>query len=157
MAFKARRDGKKSIIALVPTFHDYTPLHSTDLAHIKAQRSHCVGLSSPDGKIPPACCKPPSHPHLLTQGHSEGVWSVAWSPDGKIPPACCKPPSHPHLLTQGHSDGVWSVTWSPDGKKLATCSADGTAKIWDSNRLQAEVCTAQHTLKVWERRGEVWR
>jgi WD40 repeat protein/serine/threonine protein kinase len=31
----------------------------------------------------------------------------------------------------GHRAGVWAVAWSPDGKRLATGSADGTAKVWD--------------------------
>jgi WD40 repeat protein len=37
------------------------------------------------------------------------------------------------LLTfKGHSSLVLSVSWSPDGARLATGSADGTAKTWDA-------------------------
>jgi tRNA A-37 threonylcarbamoyl transferase component Bud32 len=35
-----------------------------------------------------------------------------------------------HTLV-GHRAGVWAVSWSPDRKRLATGSADGTAKVWD--------------------------
>jgi WD40 repeat protein/tRNA A-37 threonylcarbamoyl transferase component Bud32 len=31
----------------------------------------------------------------------------------------------------GHGAGVWMAVFSPDGKRLATCSIDGTAKVWD--------------------------
>jgi WD40 repeat protein len=33
---------------------------------------------------------------------------------------------------KGHTDKIHSMSWSPDGKRLATASADGTAKIWDA-------------------------
>ena len=32
----------------------------------------------------------------------------------------------------GHRSEVLSVSWSPDGARLATGSADGTAKVWDA-------------------------
>jgi len=36
------------------------------------------------------------------------------------------------LTLRGHTDVVWSAVFSPDGKRVATASADGTAKIWDA-------------------------
>jgi WD40 repeat protein/DNA-binding SARP family transcriptional activator len=36
----------------------------------------------------------------------------------------------------GHTGDVWSVDFSPDGKRLATASADETAKVWDANTGQ---------------------
>src|SRR5579862_2248192 len=35
-----------------------------------------------------------------------------------------------HVLL-GHEDRVRSVAWSPDGTKIATASADRTARIWE--------------------------
>src|SRR5579883_353175 len=32
----------------------------------------------------------------------------------------------------GHKGVVWMATYSPDGQRLATCSMDGTVKIWDT-------------------------
>ncbi len=36
------------------------------------------------------------------------------------------------LTLRGHSGDVNSVACSPDGKRLATASADQTAKVWDA-------------------------
>ena len=73
------------------------------------------------------------------KGHSESVWSVAYSPDGtkiisgsedktiKIwdanTGACLK-------TLEGHKYGVSSVAYSPDGTKIISGSWDNTIKIW---------------------------
>ena len=36
------------------------------------------------------------------------------------------------LTLRGHTDEVWGAVFSPDGTRIATASADGTAKIWDA-------------------------
>jgi WD40 repeat protein/serine/threonine protein kinase len=33
---------------------------------------------------------------------------------------------------KGHNGGLWMAAFSPDGKRVATCSIDGTAKVWDA-------------------------
>jgi transducin (beta)-like 1 len=35
-----------------------------------------------------------------------------------------------YRVLEGHLDEVNSINWSPDGTLLASCSDDGTAKIW---------------------------
>ena len=74
-------------------------------------------------------------------GHTEEVYSVAFSPDGKTlasgdadstvrlwDVAAHQPIAAP--LT-GHTDAVDSVAFSPDGKTLASGSIDGTVRLWD--------------------------
>ena len=40
---------------------------------------------------------------------------------------------HQDLLTlYGHTGPVHGVTWSPDGARVASCSQDGTVKIWNA-------------------------
>ncbi len=79
-------------------------------------------------------------------GHTETVWSVAFSPDGKTlatgsddktarlwDTATGKEVRAP--LT-GHTETVWSVAFSPDGKTLATGSDDKTARLSSVALLQ---------------------
>ncbi len=72
-------------------------------------------------------------------GHSESVYSLAFSPDGKYLASCSRDKkiklwsleSQKEVTTlQGHSSDVYSVAFSPDGKYLASCSQDKTVKLW---------------------------
>ena len=84
-------------------------------------------------------------PHLYTtfSGHSDSVWSVAFSPDSsKVVSGSYdntirlwdtktgKAIGDPWL---GHSDSVWSVAFSPDGSKVVSGSSDNTVRLWDTN------------------------
>jgi len=44
---------------------------------------------------------------------------------------CALGPEAPLATLAGHADEVNAVRWSPDGARLASCSDDGTARIWD--------------------------
>ncbi|KAK2490065.1 hypothetical protein MC885_009343 [Smutsia gigantea] len=46
-----------------------------------------------------------------------------------------------HIL-EGHGDAVWGLAFSPTSQRLASCSADGTVRIWDpSSSSPACLCT----------------
>ena len=46
---------------------------------------------------------------------------------------------------KGHTGGVISVAYSPDGKTLASCSSDGTVKLWDVATGQERASLRGHT------------
>ncbi|MBC1191449.1 protein kinase [Microcystis aeruginosa BLCCF108] len=91
-------------------------------------------------------------------GHSNVVWSVAYSPDGRY----LASGSDDDTLTiwevatgkqlrtlTGHSNMVWSVAYSPDGRYLASGSDDDTLTIWEvATGKQLRTLTG-HSNMVW--------
>jgi eukaryotic-like serine/threonine-protein kinase len=75
------------------------------------------------------------------EGHTDIVWSVAFSPRGDLAASASKDktiilwdtatwnPKFPHPLT-GHEGEVYSIAFSPDGETLASGSNDKTIKLW---------------------------
>ena len=87
----------------------------------------------------------PEDAKLITtlSGHSNSVYSVAFSPDGKYLASgsydktiklydVSDPKNAREIKTlKGHSDYVYSVVFSPDGKYLVSGSYDDTIKLYD--------------------------
>ncbi len=106
------------------------------------------------------------HTELLTlKGHTNRVWSVAFSPDGKRLASAGGDHLNPNqpselkvwdaltgqetLTLKGHARTVWTVAFSPDGKLLASASADGTVKVWDAASGQETLTLTGHTATRW--------
>lgn len=77
---------------------------------------------------------------LILRGHSQPVYSVAWSPDSKWLASGGNDghviiwnatTGERHLTLRGHTDKVFALAWSPNGKQLASGGSDGRLIVWD--------------------------
>src|SRR5262249_24528110 len=92
---------------------------------------------------PPLRDQPPSASGalLLTlTGHTNVVYSVAWSPGGSLLASAGDQTTRLWATTSrnaratltGHTGYVRSVAWSPDGRHVASASRDQTVRLWDT-------------------------
>jgi WD40 repeat protein/uncharacterized protein YjbI with pentapeptide repeats len=119
------------------TLADYRPVWTTDTAGIWAAPLS-TGSTAPLPHNAPVSLLPSASWSL---GHSNWIWSVAFSPDGTrlvtgsndcsvriwdVESGACL------RILKGHSNGVRSVAFSRDGRRLISGSNDDCVRIWDA-------------------------
>jgi serine/threonine protein kinase len=97
-------------------------------------------------------------PLFTYTGHSDWVWSVAWSPvSERIASASSDTTAqvwdaangdHPNVY-HNHSDTVYAVAWSHDGKRIASAGYDKTVQVWDPTFGDHFYTYTGHTNWVW--------
>ncbi len=95
---------------------------------------------------------------MTLRGHSERVWSVAFSPDGKRIVSGSSVDhtikvwdagSGAEVLTLPSDGPVFSVAFSPDGKRIISGSMAGTVKVWDSATGAELMTLREHSDRIW--------
>lgn len=65
-----------------------------------------------------------------------------WQPSPLFPGA---DPSMLSKVLDGHTDAVWGLAFSPFKNRLASCSADGTIRIWDPSSSDSSCLSTYST------------
>ncbi|KAF9066516.1 WD40-repeat-containing domain protein, partial [Rhodocollybia butyracea] len=92
------------------------------------------------------------------QGHTDYVYSVAFSPDGKkivsgsndssVKIWTAKTRKAEGNPLQGHTSGVTSVAFSPDGKQIVSGSYDNSVRIWNVETVTAPSARPGYALSL---------
>uniref|UniRef100_A0A8D2LIL4 Striatin 4 n=1 Tax=Varanus komodoensis TaxID=61221 RepID=A0A8D2LIL4_VARKO len=68
-------------------------------------------------------------------------------PDLNMDPYDGYDPSVLSNILDGHTDAVWGLAFSPSKNRLASCSADGTVRIWDPASSGSASCLSTYNVE----------
>ena len=96
-------------------------------------------------------------PLFTYTGHTDWVWSVAWSPvSARIASSSSDATAQVWNASNGdqpvvhhQSDTIYTVAWSPDGSRVASAGYDKTVQIWDPTYGDQFLTYTGHTNWIW--------
>jgi WD40 repeat protein len=142
-------DLKQDKQATIYTAPSYTTTGGIAEALVLAYNANHTAAFSPDGRRLAFITDKTATVWDLAQGkalfelagHTNLVYSVAWSPDGSRLATASEDNTaqvwdavdgQALLTLSGHQKAVTMAAWSPDGSRLATASRDGTVIVWEA-------------------------